>query len=100
MAIQSPLKEDQSDEAEVVDAGRSRRMKLPGLKTPRPPVGQILRELNWILLLLFGIGGGFFWTLLLSQQSALTFLAGLLPVLGGIIVRRKNKEHLGLHGGH
>ena len=99
MAIQSPLKEDQSEEAEVVDAGRRRRTKLPSPRIPRPPVGQILRELNWILLLLFGIGGGFFWTLLLSQQSALTFLAGLLPVLGGIIVGRRIKQHVGWHAG-
>jgi hypothetical protein len=99
MATQSPLKEDQAEEVEAIDAGRKRRAGLPRPRIPRPPVGQILRDLNWMLLLLFGIGGGAFWTLLLSQQSALTFLAGLLPVLGGIIVGRRIKQHVGWHAG-
>src|SRR5687767_2662261 len=102
MATQSPIQEDQADKVETVDAGRRRRFGRSRGATdtaPRPPIGQILRELNWGLLLLFGIGGGVFWTLLLAQQSTLTFLAGLLPVTGGIIVGRRIKNHVPWHAG-
>lgn len=102
MATQSPIQEDQAEEIQTVNAGRRRRFgrsRGAGEATPRPPIGQILRELNWTLLLLFGIGGGVFWTLLLVQQSTLTFLAGLLPVTGGIIVGRRVKNHVPWHAG-
>lgn len=114
MATRLPLKDEQTEQiepqdgqsepTETVDAGRRRR--LSGVasalwsgtsRAPRPPIGQALRELQWPLLLVLGVGGGVFWTLLLAQQSALTFLAGLLPVLGGIIVGRRVKQHVGWH---
>lgn len=97
MATQSPPQEDQHEPVESVDAGRASRQTARRDIAARPPVGQVLRELDWRLLLLFGLGGGAFWTLLLAQQNVLTFLAGLLPVLGGIVVGRRIKQHVVWH---
>ncbi len=99
MATQSPIQK-QSETPETVDAGR--RSRLFGRRrdaAPRPPLGEVLRELNWRLLLLVGIASGISWTLLLSQQSALTFFAGLLPVTGGILVGRRVTGHINWHAG-
>ena len=94
MATRSPLQEKQTEKVETVDAGRRRRFRFGAASGPRPPLGQILRELNWPLLLLVGIAGGVMWTLLLVQGNTLTFFAGLLPVAGGILVGRRVKQHV------
>lgn len=97
MATQSPIQDKPTETVESVDAGRRGRIRGISRNGARAPIGQVLRELNWRLLLLFGVGGGLFWTLLLAQRSVLNFLAGLLPVLGGIIVGRRVKTHIGWH---
>ncbi len=96
MATPSPVQEDQTqtEKAQTVDAGRARRFRLGARDGSRPPLGQILRELNWPLLLLIGVTSGAVWTVLLAQATALTFFAGLLPVGGGIIVGRRVKQHV------
>lgn len=100
MATQTPIQEQQSETVETVDASRRRRrFGGRGDTAGRPPIGQVLRELNWRLLLIIGIAGGIAWTLLLSQQSTLTFFAGLLPVTGGILVGRRVQQHITWHAG-
>jgi hypothetical protein len=97
MATQPPVQEEQEQKPETVDAGRRRRLGTDA--TARPPLGQVLRELNWRILLLVGIAGGVLWTVLLAQGSAVTFFAGLLPVGGGIWVGRQVQRHVAWHAG-
>lgn len=66
-------------------------------RPPRTPISQILREINWVLLLAVGLGTGLLWTLLLIQQGWVQILAGLLPVTGGILVGRRIKKHITWH---
>lgn len=100
MATQSPIQKQQSETAETVDAARrTRRFGRRGDVAARPPLREVLRELNWRLLLLIGIASGISWTLLLAQQSTLTFFAGLLPVTGGILVGRRVTRHIKWHAG-
>nr|MBA3947419.1 hypothetical protein [Herpetosiphonaceae bacterium] len=88
----------QSSETEVTPAEEQLPAKRPEpVKNPRMPVGQVLRELNWLLLLAVGIAGGVTWVLLLTQNSRLQFFAGLLPVAGGILVGRQIKRHTNWH---
>ncbi len=96
MATQSPPQEEQQQIAGGAETGQGHGSTRPEI-VMRPPVSQVLRELDWGRLLLFGLGGGAFWTILLAQQDYLTFLAGLLPVLGGIIVGRRIKGHVIWH---
>ena len=63
----------------------------------RKSLGQVLRSLNWRLLLITGLGAGVLWTVMLTRESALQFLAGLLPVTAGIIVGRRIREHVNWH---
>lgn len=66
-------------------------------RTPRPPVGEVLKTLNWPLLLLIGVVAGVLWVIMITQSSATQLLAGLLPVTGGIIVGRRAKVHINWH---
>jgi hypothetical protein len=70
---------------------------VPSAKPPRTPIGRILRELNWRMLLPIGIGMGALWTIMLIQGSVYQILAGLLPVMGGITVGRRAKQHINWH---
>lgn len=97
MATQSPPQQEQTQTVETVDAGRRRRF-LRAPSGPRTPVAQVLRELNWGLLLLIGVAGGAVWTLLLAQANTFAFFAGLLPVLGGILLGRRITNHVIWHG--
>ncbi len=64
----------------------------------RPPVAQVLRELDWLWLLGVGLATGIAWVLLLIQGGAAQFMAGLLPVTGGIIVGQRIKgRHITWH---
>lgn len=66
-------------------------------KPRRTPIGQVLRELDWPMLLLVGVAGGALWTLLLLQGGALQLLAGLLPVTGGILIGRRITKYINWH---
>ncbi len=72
MATQSPIQDEKPPE--TIDAGRRRRFRLGASTGPRTPVSQVLRELNWGLLLLTGIAGGVVWTLLLGLLERLRSL--------------------------
>src|SRR5262245_60693889 len=99
MAAQTPLKEDQTEQNQPIEPQRPRRRWFPTSDGPKVPVSQVLRELDWMMLLLIGIAGGIAWTLLLSQTGPLTFFAGLLPVGGGLLLGRRIKVHVGWHAG-
>jgi hypothetical protein len=57
-----------------------------------------LRELEWRQVLLFGIGAGVLMPLSFLQSSALTFVAGIIPVGAGLLLGRRVKGHYTLHG--
>lgn len=94
MASQPPV----VDEKTSVQSGAAVNHDVSSnVKAPRTPVRQILRELNWTLLLPIGIGMGALWTIMLIQGDIYQILAGLLPVLGGITVGRRAKQHINWH---
>src|SRR4051794_34553146 len=99
MAAQTPLKEDQAEPTQPNETRRPRRRWFPTSDEPKMPTSQILRELDWTMLLLIGIVGGIAWTLLLSRSGPLTFFAGLLPVGGGLLLGRRIKAHVAWHAG-
>jgi hypothetical protein len=57
-----------------------------------------LRELEWRQVLLFGVGSGVLMPLSFLQSSALTFVAGIIPVGAGLLLGRRVKGHYTLHG--
>lgn len=97
MVTQSPSQEEKSDKIAASEAGTQRRFLRLRSSTPRAPLGQILRELDWPILLLVGILGGSLWTFLLLSGNNLTFLAGLFPVGGGLLVGRRVRSHIVTH---
>jgi len=99
MAAQTPLKEDQVEPTQPNETPRPRRRWFPTSDGPKMPTSQILRELDWPMLLLIGIVGGIAWTLLLSRSGPLTFFAGLLPVGGGLLLGRRITAHVAWHAG-
>ncbi len=66
-------------------------------RPPRQPLRHVLRNLDWRLLLSVGIAAGVLWTVMLVAESALQFLAGLIPVTAGILVGRRIREHVNWH---
>lgn len=95
MATQSS--EPEVTETETTAAKSGRAIKPTKNTTPRPPLGQVFRSLQWRSLLLFGIGCGILWVLFLLQGGTLAFFAGLLPVTGGIILGRRIRQHTNWH---
>lgn len=97
MASQPPAVDEttSAEPTSAAEAAPARRTAQP--RPPRQPVGQILRELNWMTLLPIGIGMGALWTIMLVQGSVYQILAGLLPVMGGITVGRRAKSHINWH---
>jgi hypothetical protein len=73
---------------------------------PRPSLIDQLRgslregfkELQWREVLLFGVGAGVLMPLSFLQSSALTFVAGIIPVGAGLLIGRRVKGHYTLHG--
>jgi hypothetical protein len=92
MASQPPVAEERDQSKTAPSAVETRQAK-----PPRPPIGQVLRELHWLLLLAIGVGTGFFWVSFLLQGGAIQILAGLLPVTGGIFLGRRIKQHVNWH---
>ena len=76
--------------------------------TELPPVGRIaqlrqevrvgLRELQWREVLLFGVLSGALMSLSFLQGSALSIVAGIVPVGTGLLLGRRVKSHYALHG--
>lgn len=94
MATQPPIVEQPAeDPARQPVATQS---KAPA-SAARPPIGQILRELDWTWLLLLGIGMGALWAVLLLPGGFTQILAGLLPVTAGIMLGRRIKQHVYWH---
>jgi hypothetical protein len=68
-------------------------------------VGQLLNglreglgELQWRQVLLFGVSAGLLMPISFLQASALTFVAGIIPVGAGLLIGRRVKGHYTLHG--
>jgi Restriction endonuclease len=57
-----------------------------------------LAELQWREVLLFGVSAGVLMPLSFLQASALTFVAGIIPVGAGLLLGRRVKGHYTLHG--
>jgi hypothetical protein len=57
-----------------------------------------LSELQWRQVLLFGVSAGVLMPLSFLQASALTFVAGIIPVGAGLLIGRRVKGHYTLHG--
>lgn len=97
MTSQPPTTEDPATNESVEStSGAAKRAPKPA-RAPRQPIAQVLRELDWTMLLLVGIGVGIMWVLLLLQGGAIQILAGLLPVTGGILIGRRIKRHVNWH---
>lgn len=97
MASQPPVMDETTETPEAAAQPVAPARKLKREKTPRPPLRQVLRELNWFMLLTVGIGTGVLWVALLIQNPTVQLLAGLLPVTAGIIVGRRIKTHTNWH---
>jgi hypothetical protein len=57
-----------------------------------------LRELEWRTVLLYGIISGLLMSLSFIQGSALTIIAGIVPVGTGLLLGRRVHAHYSLHG--
>ncbi len=101
MATQPPVMDetpettDQNTETPTAKTRGSTKAATP--RVPRPPLRQVLRELDWLTLLLVGGALGILWIFVIVDGGPLQILAGLLPVTGGIVVGRRIKGHTGWH---
>lgn len=100
MATQSPVTDETTEQpAEAAPSKDRQAAKVKEPRAPRPPLRQVLRELDWPILLLVGIGLGVLWIYIILYGGAIQILAGLLPVTGGIVVGRRVKTHIPWHAG-
>lgn len=100
MATQPPVIDETTGQpAEAATDNDRRAAKVKEPRAPRPPLRQVLRELDWPILLLVGIGLGVLWIFVIIDGGPLQILAGLLPVTGGIVVGRRVKTHIPWHAG-
>ncbi len=56
------------------------------------------RELQWLPVLLYGIGSGLLMPFSMVQAGVLAFVAGIIPVSVGLLLARSVRGHYGLHG--
>jgi hypothetical protein len=64
----------------------------------RQELGAGLRELQWRDVLIFGVLSGALMSLSFLQGSALSIIAGIVPVGTGLLLGRRVKGHYSLHG--
>ncbi|HNP71217.1 MAG TPA: restriction endonuclease [Kouleothrix sp.] len=57
-----------------------------------------LRELDWRVVLLYGIASGILMSLAFLQGPSLSLIAGIVPVGTGLLLGRRVRQHYGLHG--
>jgi hypothetical protein len=99
-----------TDSPAPVSKKRDRSQAAPAetQATELPPVGRIqqlrheiqvgLRELQWREVLMFGVLSGALMSLSFLQGSALSIVAGIVPVGTGLLLGRRVKSHYSLHG--
>ena len=110
MGVDVSEQPEQPEAAGPVGKKRDRAAAAPAESpaTELPPVGRIeqlryelrtgLRELQWRDVLLFGVLSGALMSLSFLQGSALSIVAGIVPVGTGLLLGRRVKSHYALHG--
>ena len=100
----------ESQSAETAKPTRKQREQgadpaLPEITQPQGRIAQLLdslrtglRELNWGIVLLFGIVAGSLMSVAFLQGSTLSIIAGIVPVGTGLLLGRRIKQHYTLHG--
>jgi hypothetical protein len=98
-------REQQEAEAKRA-AGKNREQA--GAPSPAAPAGRLQRviqeirvglgQLQWREVLLFGVLSGALMSLSFLQSSALSIIAGIVPVGTGLLLGRRVKAHYSLHG--
>ena len=85
--------------------GQPSEPALPEITQPQGRVAQLLaqlrtglRELNWGVVLLFGVIAGTLMSVAFLQGSTLSVIAGIVPVGTGLLLGRRVKSHYLLHG--
>jgi hypothetical protein len=99
-------REQQAADTDKAAKGRDRGEAAPAAPAPMTGrFGQVLemlragfRELEWRPILLYGIISGLLMSLSFIQGTALTIIAGIVPVGTGLLLGRKVHGHYGLHG--
>ena len=112
MGVDVSEQPEQSEAESQAQAGKRRNRNQATLAESQaaelPPVGLIaqlrhelttgLRELQWREVLLFGVLSGALMSLSFLQGSALSIVAGIVPVGTGLLLGRRIKSHYSLHG--
>ena len=110
MGIDVSEQPEQSEAAGPVGKKRDRAaaVAVEAPATELPPVGRMqqlrhelstgVRELQWREVLLFGVLSGALMSLSFLQGSALSIVAGIVPVGTGLLLGRRVKSHYALHG--
>jgi restriction endonuclease len=112
MGVDVSEQPDQSEAASQVPAGNKHTKNavapVDSGATELPAVGRIaqlrqevrlgLRELQWRDVLMFGVLSGALMSLSFLQGSALSIVAGIVPVGTGLLLGRRVKSHYALHG--
>ena len=79
--------------------------ELPAITAPQGRIQQLLdsfrtglRELDWRIVLLYGVIAGTLMSVAFLQGSTLSVIAGIVPVGTGLLLGRRVKRHYTLHG--
>jgi len=112
MGVDASEQPEQSEAEAHEPAGKKRDRNMTASAESHanemPPVGRLaqlrheiesgLRELQWREVLLFGVLSGALMSLSFLQGSALSIVAGIVPVGTGLLLGRRIKGHYALHG--
>lgn len=69
-----------------------------GLARLLEPIRSGLRELNWRIVLAYGVISGVLMSLAFLQGPTLSLIAGIVPVGTGLLLGRRVRAHYGVHG--